>query len=41
MVLETLVYAPLNHLTWLLALEYFIEFSCREKFKLLYKVVQI
>jgi hypothetical protein len=34
MVVETLVYSPFNHLTRLLAREYFIEFDCREKFKL-------
>lgn len=26
-VLEVFIYSPLNHLTWLLAQEYFIEFS--------------
>ena len=31
---ETLVYSPLNHLTWLLAREYFIEFRCSDSFKL-------
>ena len=34
MVFETLVYSPFSHLTPLLALEYFIEFSRRETFKL-------
>jgi hypothetical protein len=34
MVLETLVYSPFNHLTQMLASEYFIEFSHREGFKL-------
>ena len=38
MVLETLVYKTFNHLTRLLAPEYFIEFSCREKFKLFYSL---
>jgi hypothetical protein len=34
MVLETLVYSPLNHVTRLLAREYFIEFSRWESLKL-------
>jgi hypothetical protein len=33
MVLKTLFYSPFNHLTRLLAREYFIEFSRREGFK--------
>jgi hypothetical protein len=33
MVLETSVYSPFNHQTWLVAREYFIEFSCCECFK--------
>jgi hypothetical protein len=32
-VLETLVYTPFNHMTLLIAQEYFIEFSHRERFK--------
>jgi hypothetical protein len=34
MVLATLVYSPLNHMTRLLVREYLIEFSHRENFKL-------
>ena len=33
MVLETLVYSPFDHLTWLLARENFTEFSRCESFK--------
>jgi len=33
-VLETLVYSPCNHLTWLLAQENFVEFSHHESLKL-------
>jgi len=32
MVLE-MFYSPFNHLTWLLASESFIEFSCHENFR--------
>ena len=34
MVLAMLLYSPFNHLTWLLAQEYLIEFSYCEGFKL-------
>ena len=34
-VLEVFVYSSLNHVTWLLAREYDMEFCSRENFKLL------
>jgi hypothetical protein len=41
MILKILAYSPFNHLTLLLAGEYFIEFSRRESFKLNYTAKEI
>jgi hypothetical protein len=32
--LETLAYSPLSYLTWPIAREHFVQFSCSESFKL-------